>query len=322
MRTDGVIILVLGAAACATSPAQQPAVPCPSVVNVAVVASSPKPRPARRVCAKPPPSAPGPAGTSLASPDSSAPPGQSASSAAPFGPSKDDPALFEFREQFASGRCGDYLIDNPLIKSSPAVQIKRQDGTLVAQLLPLLGIDSYFPSVCGDINGDGVMELLVQYSTGGAHCCHSEIVVTLEPKPRVLLAKDMGDGGAAGPVKLVPGKHYQLVMSDMVLAGADMAVPYAGVPSLPLVLDWDGRAYVDRTRKFPDYVRKQRAAVLKEAGCEASSPSDESCDLWRGTYVGATSRLVGDWPQQRAKLPPKAQQAGDKVIRLLDAAKH
>jgi hypothetical protein len=236
---------------------------------------------------------------------------------APFGPLKDHPDVLVFREQDATGRCGAYVVGPPVGGPLGALQIRQPDGTLVAQLRPSIGIDSYFPSACVDLTGDGSVELVVSYSTGGAHCCHTDVVLELVEPPRVLLAMDMDDGGYAFPMKLRPGKSYQLVSRDMVLAGAGLAAHYAGVPGFPKVLDWNGQRFVDRTRRFPAFVAAERAATLKELRCE---PDDPMCLEVLGAFVAATSRLVGDWPQQRARLAPAARTAGDRVNAALDAA--
>lgn len=309
-------LLLTLAAGCSGAPPPGPPARCPEprVAAAATPSSAPSAAPSAPAAGPlgvaPVPPAPAPA----TPPTSSAP--APASDTGPFGPIKDLPELLEFREQGTTGQCGAYVV-GPSPVDVATLQIRKPDGALVAQMRPLMGIDSYFASSCGDLTGDGTIELVVSYSTGGAHCCHTDVVLELVEPPRVLLAMDMGDGGYAYPVKLRPGKGYQLVSRDMTLAGAGLAVPYAGVPGYPRVLDWDGEHFVDRTRRFPAFVAAERAKTLKELACE---PVDSPCLEALGAFVAASSRLVGDWPQQRARLAPAARSAGDRVKAALDAA--
>jgi len=318
-----VILLLVLVAGCSSAPPPPAPARCPEPVLATAEPPAVVTTPSASAVATPsagPPEA-GPLGVAplpTAAPAPTVPSDPSlAPEGAPFGPLKDHPDVLVFREQDATGRCGAFVVGPPVGGPLGVLQIRKPDGTLVAQLRPSIGIDSYFPSTCGDLTGDGTVELVVSYSTGGAHCCHTDVVLELGEPPRVLLAMDMEDGGYAYPVKLRPGKGYQLVSNDMLLAGAGLAVPYAGVPGFPRVLDWNGQRFVDRTRRFPAFVAAERAATIKDLSCE---PDDSMCLEVLGAFVAATSRLVGDWPQQRARLAPAARTAGDRVNDALAAA--
>lgn len=290
---------------------------CLTVAACSAAPPSPAPCPRPSVSAAPAPptvAAPAPSQSSIPLAAASASP----SSVEPgFGPMPGMPGLFSFGDAGGEGQCGAFQIVSHELHGGLGLTVHDSSGQVVTRLVPQLGIDSYYPSVCGDLNGDGTMDVLVQYSTGGAHCCHTEMVLTLEPAPKILLARDMGDGGHAVPVKLDGSKGYPLLLRDMILVEAALPVPFAGIPALPMILEWDGTKYVDGTKHHSAFVRARRDDALREVECDRD---DEGCQEVRGALAAAYARLIGDWAAQRAKLAPPAQRSGDRILSWLVAA--
>jgi len=116
----------------------------------------------------------------------------------------------------------------------------------------------------GDLDADGVQDVIVFHFTGGAHCC-SEYLVFSEGPDGIQLDDwfSLGNGGIGAVGDLDGDGVPELEAWDDRLAYfTDLS--YAASPSLPLVLCRTGEGtYTDCTILFPD--RMQAAADAFEA---------------------------------------------------------
>ena len=189
-----------------------------------------------------------------------------------------------------SGLCGEYS----LIWKSPDISEGGAPATLTAIsgrdiALDLEGrdeIEQLIASWCADVDSDGRIELGTERFSGGAHCCWSMRVDTLEGP--TLLDRDLGNYGGLEPDDVDNGGALELSgRSDVLAYFGD--VPYAASPSLPLVLALRDGRYVEATDDFPRHVRKS----LKEAEAdlrEALANGDELAI--KGTALGVYGHHV------------------------------
>jgi hypothetical protein len=166
---------------------------------------------------------------------------------------------------------------------------------------------------CGDLNGDGVPEVVMTESSLGAHCCYTHYVVSLTAPPKRLMMWEKGDGGGSlWPEKLKPGPAWQLTHTQLVwppfdVDAGDPPISYAGVPGFPIVFDFVGGAYVPRTFLFQDALRRKRQEG--EAVC-ARNPAD--CEGFELVDWG-WALLLGDWDAKKMTIVKD-----DELRRLLD----
>ncbi len=104
--------------------------------------------------------------------------------------------------------------------------------------------------------GDRLPEAVLDYYTGGAHCCFATLVVLPDgPHPGRLIAHSWGDPGYA--IK-THGGTVDLVSADDRFAYAFTAFAASGLPVQVWTIDRDG-AFADVTQTRLDLVRKDAA---------------------------------------------------------------
>jgi hypothetical protein len=164
--------------------------------------------------------------------------------------------------------------------------------------------------LCGDLTGDGVPELVMTESSGGAHCCYTYYVVSLTTPPRRLLMWEKGDANIPlRPVKLGPGPAWQLEGSVVFWPPFDAehgepVLSYAMAPLVPAVLSLVGGAYALTSFSFPEVYRHDREAL--RAHCAADNncdPDDVELNAWLDSLV------IGDWSVERAKVSDQVLRA-------------
>ncbi len=161
-------------------------------------------------------------------------------------------------------------------------------------------------SLCGDLTGDGVPELVLTERTIGAHCCYTHYVATLSSPSKLIWTWEKGDSGnAVRPLKLKPGKAWQLVSVDLVwppfkVDEGDPAVSYAGVPGFPIVFDLVGGQYQKRTFAFLEGLKEERDAQRARCAARSDCEPDELHD-W------GMALMFDEWDAEKAKIVPDAE---------------
>jgi hypothetical protein len=178
-------------------------------------------------------------------------------------------------------------------------------GKLTAVKLPHNGASGSRPHVTlVDLNGDGVVDPLIDTFTGGAHCCSiASVALSNASGWGAPITQFFGDygyelkdlGGTASP---------EFVSADDRFAYAYTA--YAG--SIPPIQIWSPAtgAFTDVTRQFPDAIRADLVNISKfwdEAGGDTSSP--QGVQSATGAWV-AELALLGDYDGAKAVLAKTA----------------
>jgi hypothetical protein len=151
---------------------------------------------------------------------------------------------------------------------------------------------------CGDLDGDGVMDLVLTERTMGAHCCYTHYAVSMTRPAKRLLMWEKGDAGTGiWPVKAKPGSSWQLMSTVVVWPPFDAeagepSLSYATAPLLPIIFTLESGTYRARTFRFSDFLRKHRAEARQR--CK-SNPDCEISEIIEWGYA----LIIGDWPSVR-----------------------
>jgi hypothetical protein len=157
-----------------------------------------------------------------------------------------------------------------------------------------------------DLNGDGIPDAIVRTHSGGAHCCSTYRIVSLERSgPRVLLEYAAGNGGLK-PVDVDGDGIAELMTGDDVWAYWNTS--YAGSPRPDVILAWDGTTW-----SFSGVLNRRRPPPpLELDNVEARLKPLLNAGLWGGSelwmqmleliYHGNADRayelLVNVWPEK------------------------
>ncbi|MEZ4369650.1 MAG: hypothetical protein R3B07_02465 [Polyangiaceae bacterium] len=209
-------------------------------------------------------------------------------------------------------RCGEYEVRTRLSKDQTRVEIVNAAGKIVRQFKPAPGLERYEPAWCFDVTGDGVPELALTRTTGGAHCCHENTLISLTPQLETLVVHAQGNGSMdlLTPVDVDGDGTWELMDTNDVLVG-EGSEPYAFTHFFPAIFRLQKGKYVRATKLFPDYLKAERERAMKDLS--ACAPG-----CWNGgdgEYVLGLSLLLGDWDsfKQTAGCPEPAQKQLEKL---------
>jgi hypothetical protein len=197
-------------------------------------------------------------------------------------------------EPDGSNNCGDFAVgwESPDFDGGgPVATLHAVNGKDI--VLDLKGSDDREQLTalwCGNVAGDGRMELATQRYTNGAHCCFRVRVDTLDGP--TLLDRDLGNYGGLEAKDLGGGDEDELVgASDALAYFGD--IPFAASPSFPLVFAFHNGRYVDATKDFPDLVREKLVGAEKDL---RTVIDDGFEDAIRGMAIGVYAHhvLLGD----------------------------
>ncbi|HVY49620.1 MAG TPA: hypothetical protein VHB21_27190, partial [Minicystis sp.] len=195
------------------------------------------------------------------------------------------------------------------------VVVRAPGGGVVYDARPTDRFESYDARWCGDLDGDGDPELAITHSSGGAHCCTTEIVVTLAARPTLRLRYEAGNAGGLRPAELDGAPPFELLSSDDALTELD-DVPFALAKELPVVFALDRGRYVRRTARFPSLLLRARAAAERDL---AACGDDAPCRLASLDEIAGLGVLLGDAQaaRRRLSLSPEAARSFDDAARAL-----
>jgi hypothetical protein len=156
-----------------------------------------------------------------------------------------------------------------------------------------------------DLNGDGVPDAIVRTHSGGAHCCSTYRIVSLDAQgPRVLLEYAAGNDGLK-PRDVDGDGVAELVTGDDVWAYWNTS--YASSPRPGVILSWDGNSWsfsqvLNRRRPPPETELRLVEARLKPL---LNAGLWDGSELWMQMleliYHGSADRahemLVNAWPE-------------------------
>ena len=209
--------------------------------------------------------------------------------------------------------CSGYHIESPTEPNSSAITFVRATTSSGKHVYEAHG--RYLPNAnaswrqslwavfCGDLTGDGIPELAMTESSGGAHCCYTHYVVSLSTPPKRLLMWEKGDANTPlVPVKLRAGAGWQLEASVVIWPpfDSDREEPllcYATAPVVPAFLSLEGGTYALTSLSFPDAYRKHRQE--QRANCA----NGKECDVTEtAIYAWIDSLAIGDWDMERTQV--------------------
>jgi hypothetical protein len=151
------------------------------------------------------------------------------------------------------------------------------------------------------LTGKPPFELHVGAFSGGAHCCFTDYWFTQEGGLRNLLIFDGGNGGVAGIKDLSHNGRPEIIAGNDALAYfGDLS--YAASPTgLIMVIGWNGKRYVDQTRRYPQEAQKaiasSRQAILEAARQPADTREETRRSGAAGYYAGMLT--IGRGPEAR-----------------------
>jgi hypothetical protein len=172
---------------------------------------------------------------------------------------------------------------------------------------------------CTDFNRDKAPELLVTSYSGGAHCCETLHVWSLEAKsPRKILEYAAGNAAGFDLRDLDGDGRQELLLGDDTFAYfGDLC--YACSPMyVPLVACSVDRGFQDCTRKFPELVRSWLGRYLERLG-PPTGPDDVPFVEGAALGVLALSSLLGE--DEKGLETVRAAVKSDEVVRWLERAR-
>ncbi len=208
-----------------------------------------------------------------------------------LGRPKDRGALVEHCGKYTVEQVGDDEIHTH-------VRLRNAEGRYVGRIMPAVSIGHAEAEWCFDLTGDGVPELLVSESSGGAHCCHTFRVISLGATPELLLDYQAGNAWLEGPENLDQTRAYELVGRDDFLTNDASASSYAATYFVPVVWVYEKGKYVRRTRRFKALLEKERSELAAEYHEESPNGFTSDPSGWM-----ALSLLLGDWEKVKGRLP-------------------
>jgi hypothetical protein len=173
---------------------------------------------------------------------------------------------------------------------------------------------------CADTDNDKTPELLVTTYSGGAHCCETLRMWTLEPKaPRKILEYEAGNAGGFELRDLDGNGRLELLLGDDSFAYFD-DLAYAYSPRrFPLVACSGANGWTDCTRQFPDVLR---AALVDYAGQLAPFGSDDATrQTVRGSALGVLALSVLLDEEEVGLETIRRAVASDEVMKWLERAR-
>ncbi len=156
----------------------------------------------------------------------------------------------------------------------------------------------------------GLPELVVTGYSGGAHCCFMDYVFTADGGVKTLLVFAGGNGRISAVQDLDGDGWSELIAHNDALAYFD-DLCYACSPGLTIVIGWDGRRFIDRTRRFPQFARREAAEERKRFLTALPSTDQYAEEERRSAALGyfANMILLGEGPAARTWLLARAPES-------------
>jgi len=151
------------------------------------------------------------------------------------------------------------------------------------RLLLNTGLDAgitHVQSSTSDITGDGRPELVVVQNSGGAHCCESTAIYSVESTLRQLLS--ISTGNCPGRLEDIDGDGVpEFETCDEGFAYAFCSFAYSPVPTVVFAYDKSKGAFALATPRYARYFRTQDAAELADARKLMAETRDTDPETYR-----------------------------------------
>jgi hypothetical protein len=217
-------------------------------------------------------------------------------------------------------RCGAFVVRRDE-RDDGRVSVTNAAGATVFEARPTDPHETVDVAWCGDVDGDGKPELAIFKTSGGAHCCRTDLLITLDDRPVERLRSEGGNAGGLRAEDLDGDGKLELLSTDDALAELG-DVPYAFTLFLPVVFELEGARWIRRTPRFKVYLADERRAAQRDLD---ACNGDATCQLAWAEKIAGLSLLLGDWSDAatRLALPPEVMRttsaAAPRLAKLLRA---
>ncbi len=173
----------------------------------------------------------------------------------------------------------------------------------------VLAEDYLVSAELAEVTGEGLPELIVNTYSGGAHCCNTVSIFSLQDGEVITLSSGgWGSGGLAmvrdsdgdGRAELTLVKIYEYIDG----------LCFACSPAVWRTFVWNDGLFVDATKRYPDSTQKAAQDALAALEKALDSQSADGFDLifhattyWVNSY--ALGRGEEAWARLAARLPPE-----------------
>jgi hypothetical protein len=173
---------------------------------------------------------------------------------------------------------------------------------------------------CADVDNDKTPELLVTTYSGGAHCCETLRVWTLEPKaPRKTLEYEGGNAGGFELRDLDGNGRLELLLGDDSFAYFD-DLAYAYSPRrFPLIACSAAAGWLDCTGQFPDELRSVLSDYVAQLAPIGSD--DAARQTVKGAALGVLALSVLLDEEEAGLETVRRAVANDDVVKWLERAR-
>jgi hypothetical protein len=178
------------------------------------------------------------------------------------------------------------------------------------------------PLAVRDLDGDGEPEVLVNYFTGGAHCCSVLEVFGLNSDVSGYDPRDRNFGNGGYSIEDVDHDgRSEIFTTDDTFAYRFAAYVYSGRPLM--ILRFENVEFVDVTRKFPRLVRKDGVAYWKQyrrARKEGAEAARGQIAAWAADryLLGKRSQTLRILKRERSRGHLGKPKSARRFIRVLD----
>jgi hypothetical protein len=171
---------------------------------------------------------------------------------------------------------------------------------------------------CADTDADGLIELLVTSSSGGAQCCETLHVWALDSKPHRLLEYSAGHAAGFDLRDLAGDGRKELIVGDDTFAYFGDLCDTCSPSRLPMILCRRDRGFEDCTRRFPDVLKEALAGFTAELRPPATETDRQTVE---GAALGALAIWVLLGEEDKGIESIRALVASDDVMKWLERAR-
>ncbi len=156
------------------------------------------------------------------------------------------------------------------------VKMGNRNGVHIKDIDKNMVIKEYIPEWEGeyysvhdtiDVTGDGIKEIIIEYYSGGAHCCYDYIFIDIRDGIKEIWRLEAGNGSIAGIEDIDGDGINEIITLCDCLAYFD-ELPYYVYRPLPRIFKYKGGSFKECTLEYPwifDDFEEEYCEGIKEA---------------------------------------------------------